>query len=566
MRSSSAASVTGFPQVAPRAAAYVRVSTSRQAEHETSLVDQVTAITSYCEARGILLVDVYREPGASATDDNRPQFQSMIEAATSRECPYDLVIVHSFSRFFRDQFEFERYRRKLAKSKVELVSITQDVGEGATGDLVRSILSKFDEYQSAETAKHVRRSMVANAKQGFWNGSRPPLGYKVLVAERRGDKDKKVLAVDETEAPLVRRIFTLYLEGDGESGPIGIKKIASWLNQRGYSYRGKPFHVSNVDEVLRRTTYAGTHYFNRTDSRTGERRPRDQWVPIEVPPIIDEQSFQMVQARLAERNPRRTPPRVVSGPTLLTGVARCGCPTCQGALTIRTGKSGRYRYYACSRRATRGETACPGRSIRMEKLDGIVLDALEQRVLGPERLPKLLEAFLEQSDASDGKRRAELASLRTEKTNSMGALNRLYELVEQGLASPIDRDFAERLTHHRARIASLTTDIECLERQLKSSRRSITPEIVGRFGTLLRDGLRGDNPALRQAYVRLLIDQVVVEDEQIHIRGSRKALERAVIATAASTRNTVPSFAREWRTQEDSNLWPLPSEGNALSS
>ena len=566
MGSSLPAGSPGLPQAAPRATAYVRVSTSRQAEHETSLADQIAAITAYCETRGILLVDVYREPGASATDDNRPQFQSMIEAATGRERPYDLLIVHSFSRFFREQFEFERYRRKLAKAKVELVSITQDVGEGATGDLVRSILSKFDEYQSAETAKHVRRSMVANAKQGFWNGSRPPLGYKVLVAERRGDKDKKVLAVDETEAPLVRRIFSLYLEGDGESGPIGVKKIASWLNQRGYAYRGKPFHVSNVDAVLRRTTYAGTHYFNRTDSRTGERRSREQWVPMEVPPIIDEQSFETVQARMAARNPRQTPARVVSGPTLLIGIVRCGCPRCQGALTIRTGKSGRYRYYACSRRATRGETACPGRSIRMEKLDGIVLDALEQRVLSPERLPKLLEAFLEQSDASDGKRRDELASMRTEKTNSVGALNRLYELVEQGLASPTNRDFAERLTHHRTRIASLTADIEGVERQLKSGRRSITPETVGRFGTLLRDGLRGDNPALRQAYVRLLIDQVVVEDEQVHIRGSRKALERAAIATAASTRMGVPSFAREWRTQEDSNLWPLPSEGSALSS
>ena len=566
MGSSLPASLPGLPQVAPRAAAYVRVSTTRQAEHETSLADQIAAITAYCEGRGILLVDVYREPGASATDDNRPQFQSMVEAATARDRPYDLVIVHSFSRFFRDQFEFERYRRKLAKAKVELVSITQDVGEGATGDLVRSILSKFDEYQSAETAKHVRRSMVANANQGFWNGSRPPLGYKVLVAERRGDKDKKVLAVDETEAPLVRRIFSLYLEGDGGTGPIGIKKIATWLNGRGYSYRGKPFHVSNVDAVLRRTSYAGTHYFNRTNSRTGERRSRDQWVPMEVPPIIDEQSFQAVQARLAERNPRRTPPRVVSGPTLLTGLARCGCQNCQGALTIRTGKSGRYRYYACSRRATRGETACPGHSIRMEKLDDIVLDALEQRVLSPDRLPKLLEAFLERSDASDGKRRDELASLRTEKTNSMGALNRLYELVEQGLASPTDRDFAERLTHHRGRIASLTADIEALERQLNSSKRSITPEIIGRFGSLLRDGLRGESPALRQAYVRLLIDQVVIEDGQIHIRGSRKALERAVIATAASARSGVPSFAREWRTQEDSNLWPLPSEGSALSS
>ena len=546
-------------KVAPRAAAYVRVSTSRQAEHETSLVDQIAAITSYCEARGIELVEVFREPGASATDDNRPQFRAMIEAATGRDRPFDLVIIHSFSRFFRDQFEFERYRRKLEKAKVELVSITQDVGEGATGDLVRSILSKFDEYQSAENAKHVRRSMLANAKQGFWNGSRPPLGYGVVVAERRGDKDKKVLVIDETEAPLVRRIFSLYLDGDGQSGPLGIKKIVSWLNGRSHSYRGKPFHVSNVNDVLRRTTYMGTHFFNQTDSRSGERRPREQWVSMTVPAIIDEQAFETVQARLAERNPKRMPARVVSGPTLLIGLARCGCKDCRGALTIRTGKSGQYRYYACSRRATRGETACPGRSIRMEKLDRSVLDALEERIVAPERLPDLLAAFLERSDESDNRRREELALLRSAKTNSTGALNPLFELVEQGLAAPSDRDFAERLTHHRQKIASLTSDITSLEKQLTSSQRQVTPDIVEKFGGLLREGLRGNNPALRQAYVRLLIDEVVVGAEQIHIRGSRKALESAVLAASASLGAAVPSFAREWRARNDSNVRPSDS-------
>jgi site-specific DNA recombinase len=315
-------------------------------------------------------------------------------------------------------------------------------------------------------------------------------------------------------------------------------------------------HVSNLDVVLRRTTYMGTHYFNQKDSRTGERRPRDEWVPIAVPPIIDEKTFQTVQTRLGERNPRRTPPRVVSGPTLLTAIA----------MTIRTGKSGQYRYYACSRRATRGETACTGRSIRMEKLDAIVFHALEERVLAPGRLPELLTAFLEKSDESVQRRREELALLRTAKTNSEGALNRLHELVEQGLASPSDRDFAERLTHHRQRIAALGADTGSLERQLASSQRRITPDILSRFGKLLNDGLRGDSPALRQAHVRLLIDEVTVEEHRVHIRGSRKALECAVIASAATNKSKVPSFAREWRTRQDSNLWPLPSEGNALSS
>ena len=165
-------------------------------------------------------------------------------------------------------------------------------------------------------------------------------------------------------------------------------------------------------------------------------------------------------------------------------------------------------------------------------------------------------AFLEKSDESDQRRREELALLRAAKTNSEGALNRLYELVEQGLASPSDRDFAERLTHHRQRIVALTTDIASLERQLVSSQRRITPDVIGRFGKLLSHGLRGDSAALRQAYVRLLIDEVTVEADKVQIRGSRKTLERAVIATSASGGTKVPSFAREWRARQDSNLRP----------
>jgi resolvase-like protein len=50
--------------------------------------------------------------GASATNDRRPEFQRMIEAGISKPAPFDVVVVHSFSRFFRDHFELEFYVRK----------------------------------------------------------------------------------------------------------------------------------------------------------------------------------------------------------------------------------------------------------------------------------------------------------------------------------------------------------------------------------------------------------------------------------------------------------------------
>jgi site-specific DNA recombinase len=85
-----------------RVALYLRVSTARQAEHDVSIPDQKRQGEAHCASRGYQLVETYVEPGASATNDRRPEFQRMIEAGTSKPAPFDVVIVHSFSRFFCD--------------------------------------------------------------------------------------------------------------------------------------------------------------------------------------------------------------------------------------------------------------------------------------------------------------------------------------------------------------------------------------------------------------------------------------------------------------------------------
>src|ERR1700675_2416786 len=137
-----------------RAALYLRVSTARQAEHDASIPDQKRQGEAYCQSRGCQLVDTYVEPGASATNDRRPEFQRMIEAGTTKPAAFDIVIVHSFSRFFRDHFELEFYVRKLAKNGVKLVSITQEMGDDPMHVMMRQIMALFDEYQSKETAKN----------------------------------------------------------------------------------------------------------------------------------------------------------------------------------------------------------------------------------------------------------------------------------------------------------------------------------------------------------------------------------------------------------------------------
>lgn len=174
-----------------------------------SIPDQRAQTQAWTAARGMQIVAEYIEPGASATDDKRPGFQRMVERACDGDRAFDVVVVHSFSRFFRDAFGLEFYVRKLAKHDVKLVSITQELGDDPAQVMMRQVIALFDEYQSKENAKHVLRSMKENARQGFWNGARPPFGYRTFEVEKRGARIKKRLEIDAVEAEQVQLIFKL---------------------------------------------------------------------------------------------------------------------------------------------------------------------------------------------------------------------------------------------------------------------------------------------------------------------------------------------------------------------
>jgi site-specific DNA recombinase len=213
-----------------RAALYLRVSTGRQADSDLSIPDQRRQAQAYCKSKGWELVTEFIEPGQSATDERRPEFQRMIDAATTKPPAFDAIVVHSYSRFFRDQFQLEFYVRWLAKNGVRLVSITQELGDDPMSNMIRQIMALFDEYQSKENAKHTLRAMNENARQGFWNGSRAPIGYRIVDAGQRGQKTKKTLEIDPLQAETVRLIFRLAREGDGSSGTMGVKSVATHLN------------------------------------------------------------------------------------------------------------------------------------------------------------------------------------------------------------------------------------------------------------------------------------------------------------------------------------------------
>lgn len=192
----------------------------------------------------------------------------MIERACDGENAFDVIVAHSF-------FGLEFYVRKLAKHGVRLVSITQEPGDDPAQVMMRQVIALFDEYQSKENAKHVLRSMKENARQGYWNGARPPFGYTAIEVERRGARIKKRLAIDPVEAETVRLIFKLFLEGDQGSGPMGIKSITVWLNEHGYRTRGgATWAIGPVHTLLSHSVYGSRMRFNHSDAAATDARAK----------------------------------------------------------------------------------------------------------------------------------------------------------------------------------------------------------------------------------------------------------------------------------------------------
>ena len=548
------------PSIAQRAALYLRVSTARQAEHDISIPDQRKQGEAYCISRGYELVDTFVEAGATATNDRRPEFQRMIEAGTNKPAPFDVVVVHSFSRFFRDHFELEFYVRKLAKNGVKLVSITQEMGDDPMHVMMRQIMALFDEYQSKENAKHVLRAMNENARQGFWNGARAPIGYRIVAAEQRGSKTKKKLEIDPLHSETVRLIYRLFLEGDGISGPKGVKAITTYLNERRMFTRdGGKWGLAQIHAILTRTTYIGEHRFNTRSFKNREKKPESEVAIMAVPPLIDRDTFDAVQARLKSRNPMVVPARVTSGPTLLTGI--CFCAKCGGAMTMRTGRGngGQYTYYTCSTKARQGATGCKGRSIRMDKLDHLVASHLEERLLQPKRLETILSSLLDRRQERTERRREHLADLHRRITETDQRLGRLYDAIESGVAALDDIGLKDRIAGLKAIRDQATADAERIQVTLNTSGdRAVTPDMIDALSEKARSSLRIEGGGYRRDHLRAFAQRVEVADDEVRITGTKSDLLQSLVA--ASSGETAAFAVRcsvlKWRTRRDSNPWP----------
>ena len=542
-------------------ALYARVSTKRQVENDLSLPDQLRQLRNWANSEGHQVFKEYVEEGATGTDDKRPIFRQMIADAELKPAPFQIIAVYTFSRFFRDHVESGWRRKQLGKKGVRVISITQPTSEDAVGEMMFNLLSTFDGYQSQQTSDHTYRAMCQNARMGFSTASIPPFGFHAVptdVCGARGRK-KKLLEVFEEEASIVRDIFRWYLHGlNGKT--VGIKEIVKHLNSLGQLMRGRPWRIQKLHDILSNQACLGKHFFNVRESKTGRIRPQSEWILVESPPIIDALTFEKVRELREHRSPKRTPPKVISSPTLLSGLLTCECGS---AMTQATGKSGKYHYYKCSARLAKAGTCCKSRNLPIEKFDELLLNAVAERIFTPDRLSVIMEELRKTVRDSQDSGQDRVNEINRQVKAVEARLNNLYDAVEKGM--PLDDTLNRRCEQLRTSREALLIEVANARHDMLSPVVQVLPSMIETFCRGVRMKLQDKEFAKR--YLHLLVDKAVVAERTVTIYGSKANLAAAIHSyKKKGTSEEVPRFMRDWRARHDSNVRPLPSEGSTLSS
>ena len=218
-------------------------------------------------------------------------------------------------------------------------------------------------------------------------------------------------------------------------------------------------------------------------------------------------------------------------------------------MTLKTGKSGRYRYYTCCTKARQGETGCKGRTVPMEKLNSLVAEHIEQRLLQPKRLEQILSRVLDRREERAGSRTTHIAELRRRASEAEAKLKRLYDAIENGIADVSDPMLKERVTELKSVRDQARADAERAEGALDRAGPSITPQALKTFARQARKRMRTESGGYRRDHLRALAQRVEVDAKEVRIMGSKSVLLRTLVAvsSAKTAGFGVPSFVPKWR-------------------
>ncbi len=301
---------------------YPRVSTEDQSRFGHSLDEQEDRLKKLCEFKDYEIYKVYREEGVSAKDTNRPKFKEMIQ--DMKDGKINKIIVYKLDRLTRSIQDLENICKMLEEYSCDLESEAEEINTGnANGKFFIRMLTILAQLEIERTSERTKFGLIGAAKKGHISGQ-PALGYT------KKDKSKK-LVIDELESDIVRRIFSMYLEGSSVCHICDIFNEENVLN--------KHWATTTVDKILSNKIYIGSIEHGKRNKKN------TQIFEDVVPVIIDKTTFECVQKRKEKniKNYKRKRTYIFMQKIL--------CPKCHkimGGESSTSGTGDKHIYYKCN--------------------------------------------------------------------------------------------------------------------------------------------------------------------------------------------------------------------------
>ena len=511
-----------------RVALYVRVSTQRQAQAQT-VEQQLERLRDHARQNGwdVPSDRTFRDDGYSGASLRRPGLERLRDRVAARTL--DLVVVTAPDRLARNYVHQVLLLEELQGHGCEVRFLDRPMSRDPHDQLLLQIRGAVAEYERTLITERMRRGRRRKLEAGLmppW--TRAPFGYRV---DPERPRDPAGVRIEEAEATIVREMFAWYAEQ-----AHSLCALARWLEQHGIqtSTGLARWNLASIRALLTNPAYTGTVYGNRWRHRGAlERRsatapskrsawsrvdlPREEWILVaEIPPIVSQEQFDVVQARLAS-NRRFAQRNNKAHPYLLRGLVSCGL--CGLACLARATKHGQ-RYHSCTGKLpalfSHREQKCPSRLSPAGRLDELVWADLCALLTQPEQIAQALARAhgghwlpQELQARQQGLRRGQA---------SLG--QQIERLTEAYLASVVPLDEYRRrrgeLERRRQQLEEQARQLEAqADRQHELAGLSCSIE---QFCRRVAEGLSQASFEQRRSLIELLIDRVIVTDGEVEIR------------------------------------------------
>ncbi|SFL72890.1 recombinase family protein [Pelosinus propionicus] len=349
-------------------AIYCRVSTELQAEIGYSISDQIRTCHEHAAKLGLETSSCseYIDDGYSGEYLERPALDRLRDDLHNKKITN--VIVYDPDRLSRNLTNQLLLADEIEKLNTKLYFVTGSYDASPEGRLFFSIRGAISAFEKAKIRERTLRGKRAKARSGKMIQKTRAYGYD-------WDDVNSTYSINQTEAAVVHMIYELYL-----SKKVTIKEIAIFLRQQNITnQQGKPFTLSMIYRILTDEKYAGTKWsFNKYEKKISQykrkriARPKEDWIPIPISPIVTIDQFQKVRQILTEN--KRKSPRNTKHEYLLRNFLKCS--VCGYSLSAHSKKhsSGKeYTWYKCNSGGSDLSLApCGNPSISSLEIDEIV--------------------------------------------------------------------------------------------------------------------------------------------------------------------------------------------------